>query len=50
MQNFYEQAMDGTASRCANFDTASIAWRKVAARYNRGIQEPPAHGAPHSEG
>ncbi len=41
MQNFYERE-DGwnNESLCA-FDAATITWRKVAARYNRGIQEPP---------
>jgi phenylpropionate dioxygenase-like ring-hydroxylating dioxygenase large terminal subunit len=41
MQDFYEHG-DGwnNESLCA-FDAATITWRKVAARFNRGIQEPP---------
>ena len=49
MQNFYEHGDGWNKESCA-LQRGHITWRKVAARFNRGIQEPPAHGAPHREG
>jgi phenylpropionate dioxygenase-like ring-hydroxylating dioxygenase large terminal subunit len=40
MQSFYERDGWNEETLCA-FDDATIVWRKVAARFNRGIQEPP---------
>jgi phenylpropionate dioxygenase-like ring-hydroxylating dioxygenase large terminal subunit len=40
MQSFYERDGWSEETLCA-FDDATIVWRKVAARFNRGIQEPP---------
>src|SRR5215469_1926143 len=40
MQSFYEHGGWGQENLCA-FDDATIVWRKIAARYNRGIQEAP---------
>jgi phenylpropionate dioxygenase-like ring-hydroxylating dioxygenase large terminal subunit len=41
MQNFYEQGDGWNRESLCAFDAATITWRKVAARFNRGIQEPP---------
>jgi phenylpropionate dioxygenase-like ring-hydroxylating dioxygenase large terminal subunit len=40
MQSFYERGGWNQETLCA-FDDATIVWRKVAARFNRGIQESP---------
>jgi phenylpropionate dioxygenase-like ring-hydroxylating dioxygenase large terminal subunit len=42
MQSFYEQDGWNQETLCA-FDDATIVWRKVAARFNRGIQSAPSH-------
>ncbi len=44
MQSFYERDGWNRETLCA-FDDATIVWRKVAARFNRGIQEPPLRSA-----
>ncbi|MGH7986553.1 MAG: Rieske 2Fe-2S domain-containing protein [Candidatus Binataceae bacterium] len=41
MQEFYENRDGWNNETLCAFDDATIIWRKVAARYNRGIQEPP---------
>jgi phenylpropionate dioxygenase-like ring-hydroxylating dioxygenase large terminal subunit len=41
MQPFYEKHDGWNAETLCAFDDATIVWRKVAARFNRGIQEPP---------
>jgi hypothetical protein len=41
MQNFYERGDGWNRESLCAFDAATITWRKVAARFNRGIQEPP---------
>jgi len=46
MQSFYERDGWNRETLCA-FDDATIVWRKVAARFNRGIQEPPLHRPTH---
>ena len=40
MQSFYERDGWNQETLCA-FDDATIVWRKIAARFNRGIQESP---------
>jgi hypothetical protein len=40
MQSFYEHGGWHQETLCA-FDDATIVWRKIAARFNRGIQESP---------
>lgn len=45
MQDFYESRDGWNAETLCAFDEATIVWRKVAARFNRGIQEPPARRA-----
>jgi phenylpropionate dioxygenase-like ring-hydroxylating dioxygenase large terminal subunit len=40
MQSFYERGGWEEENLCA-FDDATIVWRKIAARFNRGIQESP---------
>ena len=45
MQNFYEQGDGWNRESLCAFDAATITWRKVAARFNRGIQEPPERTA-----
>jgi phenylpropionate dioxygenase-like ring-hydroxylating dioxygenase large terminal subunit len=40
MQSFYEHGGWHQETLCA-FDDATIVWRKIAARFNRGIQDPP---------
>jgi phenylpropionate dioxygenase-like ring-hydroxylating dioxygenase large terminal subunit len=42
MQEFYERGDGWNRETLCAFDAATITWRKVAARFNRGIQEPPA--------
>jgi phenylpropionate dioxygenase-like ring-hydroxylating dioxygenase large terminal subunit len=41
MQSFYERSDGWNRESLCAFDAATITWRKVAARFNRGIQEPP---------
>jgi hypothetical protein len=41
MQNFYQREDGWNRESLCAFDAATITWRKVAARFNRGIQEPP---------
>ena len=41
MQDFYEN-MDGwNQEQLCKLDAVVVGWRKLAARFNRGIQEPP---------
>jgi Homotrimeric ring hydroxylase len=40
VQSFYERDGWSQENLCA-FDDATIVWRKIAARFNRGIQESP---------
>jgi phenylpropionate dioxygenase-like ring-hydroxylating dioxygenase large terminal subunit len=42
MQNFYETGDGWNKEVLCQLDNALTAWRKVASRYNRGIQDPPA--------
>jgi phenylpropionate dioxygenase-like ring-hydroxylating dioxygenase large terminal subunit len=41
MQEFYEHGDGWNREQLCAFDAATITWRKVAARFNRGVQEPP---------
>jgi phenylpropionate dioxygenase-like ring-hydroxylating dioxygenase large terminal subunit len=41
MQDFYENRDGWNAETLCAFDESVIMWRKLAARFNRGIQEPP---------
>ncbi len=47
MQSFYEQGGWERENLCA-FDDATIVWRKIASRFNRGIQESPHRRTIHS--
>jgi carbazole 1,9a-dioxygenase terminal dioxygenase component len=42
MQDFYETGDGWNKEVLCQLDNALTAWRKVASRYNRGIQERPA--------
>ena len=42
MQDFYEHGDGWNKEVLCQLDNALTAWRKVASRYNRGIQERPA--------
>jgi phenylpropionate dioxygenase-like ring-hydroxylating dioxygenase large terminal subunit len=41
MQDFYENRDGWNAETLCAFDESVIMWRKLAARFNRGIQDPP---------
>ena len=43
MQDFYQRRDGWNNETLCAFDKAVIVWRKVAARFNRGIQEPPVY-------
>lgn len=41
MQPFYERARGWREEKLCSLDAYIVAWRKMAAKYNRGIQSPP---------
>jgi nitrite reductase/ring-hydroxylating ferredoxin subunit len=41
MQEFYEHRGGWEAEQLCDLDAVVIAWRKIASRFNRGIQKPP---------
>ena len=46
MQDFYENRDGWNAETLCAFDESVIMWRKIAARFNRGIQDPPQRRRP----